>query len=305
MPTNKILLKWESFQSNIWQSFQDVKDDSDFSDVTLVCEDGTIFEVHRVIIAVSSGFFNRILRKVKNSHPLVYMKGMKGHEAQAVVDFIYMGEVTISEEELDSFLDIAKELDLKGINEKIKEIKKSTTSKENVNTKLLLNISDEIHDPCLDIDKELELEVLNEQIKEVIKPSTKLENMNLKLPSNADQTTSLFEENTRAANQTDTTTNTTKGPAWSFPEETSNMKFFSNRENLDEMVESMMESLGNSRYSCKVCGKEEKRTRGNMKNHIEGKHIEGVSHPCPLCGKLLKTRVCLAMHINRVHNKST
>jgi len=297
MPTNKILLKWESFQSNIWQSFQDVKDDSDFSDVTLVCEDGTIFEVHRVIIAVSSGFFNRILRKVKNSHPLVYMKGMKGHEAKAVVDFIYNGEVTISEEELDSFLDIAKELDLKGINEQIQEIKKSTTSKENVNTKLLFNISDEIHDQCLDIDKELELEVLNEQIKEVMKPSTSLENVNSKLPSNADQTTS--------ANQTDTTTNTRQEPAWSFPEETSNMKFFSNHENLDEMVESMMESLGSSRYCCKVCGKEEKRTRGNMKNHIEGKHIEGVSHPCPLCGKLLKTRVCLAMHINRVHNKST
>ena len=134
MGTNKILLKWDSFQSNIQRSFQDVKDDSDFSDVTLVCEDGVIFEVHRVIIAVSSGFFNRILRTVKNSHPLVYMRGMKGHEVKAVIEFIYNGEVTISDEDLDSFLNITKDLELKGLNEQINVTKKATTRTQNVNT---------------------------------------------------------------------------------------------------------------------------------------------------------------------------
>ena len=120
-----------------------------------------------------------------------------------------------------------------------------------------------------------------------MKPSTCEENVNLEPASNLDMA------------------NRKQGPAWSYPEETSNMKFFSNLENLDEMVESMMESLGGGRYSCKVCGREEKRSRANMKNHIEGKHIKGVSHPCPLCGKFLKTKACLAMHIHRVHNKST
>ena len=46
-----------------------------------------------------------------------------------------------------------------------------------------------------------------------------------------------------------------------------------------------------SRVACvdEGCGKTSK-LKGNMKFHIEGKHIEGVRHPCNLCEKIFRSR---------------
>ena len=41
---------------------------------------------------------------------------MNSDDILAVVDFVYNGEVNIYQENLDSFLNIAKKLDLKGLN---------------------------------------------------------------------------------------------------------------------------------------------------------------------------------------------
>ena len=52
---------------------------------------------------------------------------------------------------------------------------------------------------------------------------------------------------------------------------------------------------------CKVCGKE---GHGNyIKQHIESNHMEGVSLPCQLCDKLLRSRHALSNHISRYHKE--
>ena len=48
---------------------------------------------------------------------------------------------------------------------------------------------------------------------------------------------------------------------------------------------------------CKVCGKEG--YLKDIKQHIEAKHLEGVSIPCNLCGKILRWRHALSYHISR------
>ena len=48
-------------------SFANLKEDKEFADVTLVCEDDQQVEAHKVILAASSPFFENILKK--NRHP--------------------------------------------------------------------------------------------------------------------------------------------------------------------------------------------------------------------------------------------
>ena len=91
-----------------------LRDSTDFVDVTLACEDGRQIEAHKVIIATSSPFFRKILIRNKNSHPLIYMRGMKYDELAAIVDFLYYGEANVNPESLDSFFQMAEELQLKG-----------------------------------------------------------------------------------------------------------------------------------------------------------------------------------------------
>ena len=108
-------MKWNDFQHNIVTSFQDLHKELDFSDVTLVCEDDHQIEAHRVILSACSPVFKTILRKNKHSHPMVYMRGLKAKDLVAIVDFIYLGEANIYEEDLDIFLALAEELQLKGL----------------------------------------------------------------------------------------------------------------------------------------------------------------------------------------------
>ena len=72
-------------------------------------------DAHKVILAASSPFFQKLLGKTKHPHPLIYMKGLKSDDLLAIVDFLYRGEANIFQENLDSFLAVAEELQLKGL----------------------------------------------------------------------------------------------------------------------------------------------------------------------------------------------
>ena len=113
--SEKLCLKWNDFQENIKSSFGSLREDTDFTDVTLACEDGQQVEAHKVILAASSPFFQKLLGRNKHLHPLVYMRGMKSDDLLAIVDFLYRGEAKVYQDNLDSFLAIAEELQLKGL----------------------------------------------------------------------------------------------------------------------------------------------------------------------------------------------
>ena len=93
-----------------------MRKDYDFTDVTLVCEDGHQVEAHRVILSASSPFFQKLLKRNKHANPLICMRGMKSEDLLVIVDFLYYEEVNIYQENLDTFLTIAKEFQLKGLN---------------------------------------------------------------------------------------------------------------------------------------------------------------------------------------------
>ena len=115
--SEKLCLKWNEFQENLNSSFGGFRNDQDFADVTLVCEDSAEIETHKVVLASSSPFFMEMLKKRKHPHPMIYMKGVKGEYLLAMVDFLYFGEANVNQENLDVFLSLAEELRLKGLTE--------------------------------------------------------------------------------------------------------------------------------------------------------------------------------------------
>ena len=113
--SEKLCLKWNDFQENLNSAFGVLRNDKEFSDLTLACEDGTQIETHKVILASSSPFFMEILKRNKHPHPLIYMRGIKAEELVAIIDFLYFGEANVNQESLDAFLALAEELRLKGL----------------------------------------------------------------------------------------------------------------------------------------------------------------------------------------------
>jgi len=110
----KFCLKWNEFESNVSTAFRELREDKDFFDVTLACDDEQI-EAHKVILSACSPFFRKVLRKNPHAHPLLYLKGVKFTDLQSVLNFMYHGEVNVAQEELNSFLAVAEELQVKGL----------------------------------------------------------------------------------------------------------------------------------------------------------------------------------------------
>ena len=111
----KFCLKWNDFKENVASAFGSLRSDNDYTDVTLVCDDDHQIEAHKVILVSSSPFFQSLFKRNKHANPLIYMRGLKSHDILAIVDFMYYGEANIYQDNLDSFLSIAEELDLKGL----------------------------------------------------------------------------------------------------------------------------------------------------------------------------------------------
>lgn len=93
---------------NLWQ------DGEVFADVTLACRDKQL-KAHKVILSACSPFFRQVLTSNPHPHPLVYLKGISGPDLEAIVGFIYQGETNVTEEQLDSFLSSAQELQVAGL----------------------------------------------------------------------------------------------------------------------------------------------------------------------------------------------
>ena len=113
--SEKLCLQWNDFQENIKSAFGNLREDKDFTDVTLACGDGQQVEAHKVVLAASSPFFQKLLGRNKHPHPIIYMTEMKAENLLAIVDFLYRGEANILQKNLDSFLAIADELQLMGL----------------------------------------------------------------------------------------------------------------------------------------------------------------------------------------------
>ena len=117
----KLCLQWNDFCDNASSAFRDLKDDEEFTDVTLACEDGQQVEAHKVVLISFSPFFLNLLQRNKHPHPLVFMKGLKYENLLSMVDFLYRGEANVYQENLDTFLAMADELQLKGLNKREEE----------------------------------------------------------------------------------------------------------------------------------------------------------------------------------------
>ena len=225
--SEKLCLKWNDFQENLNSSFGVLRNDQDFADVTLVCEDGSQITTHKVILSSSSPFFMEILKRNKHPHPMIYMRGIKSDNLVAMVDFLYFGETNVNQESLNAFLGLAEELKLLGLTT-------GDRNKDEQDTKPQTQLNDSTLNATFNAPVKVEADEMDEQIKSL-------------------------------------------------------------------MTHKVAGSQTSAAWACNVCGKEDVK-KSNIKTHIEAIHItSGLSYPCDVCGRALRTKQALRSHKSRTH----
>jgi len=124
MSGEKFCLKWNDFESNISHAFRDLRSDGELFDVTLACSsqddsgaNKQLIQAHKVILSACSPFFRNLLRQLPMgpSVPVIYLRGIKQQDMEAVLSFMYHGEVNVAQDNLNSFLSVAEDLKVKGL----------------------------------------------------------------------------------------------------------------------------------------------------------------------------------------------
>ena len=142
-------LKWRDFKENTTSAFRTLREEQEFADVTMVCEDGQHVEAHKAILASSSPFFLNLLKENQNPHPLLFMTELKYETVLAMVDFLYH-ETNMDEEEVKLFLAAAEELNVKDLANLDAQFKSQTNS--NIKKHKITYFKDELDELLFDFD---------------------------------------------------------------------------------------------------------------------------------------------------------
>ena len=113
--SEKFSLKWNDYQSNWNKALNELRKDTEFTDVVLISDDKVKFSAHKILLSSCSSLLKFILKSNTQANPLLYLGGVNSTNLGFILDYIYHGEVNIYQEQLDSFLESAQKLEINGL----------------------------------------------------------------------------------------------------------------------------------------------------------------------------------------------
>jgi len=333
MSSEKFCLRWNDFETNISSAFRELRDDKDFFDVTLACDDEQI-QAHKVILSACSPFFRNILRRNPHQNPLLYLKGVKFTDLQAVLNFMYHGEVNVAQEELNSFLAVAEDLRVKGLTQNNsgnpKPVKDPPYRPPPPKSPITRPPDREppvskrprpapVQSYQHDDDIQEVVPVKSEPREHPIIPPTPVYSSPAPPPPAAPQQMVAAEQhNDGQLQQLDDSMygaddsyddyggyDNTQGyeVAGTMGDQTMDASKgqISNVEDFDKYMDKEPETSG---YYCNICQMYRKRGKADVRNHIESKHFpNSFTYNCHLCSYVVGTNKALSRHVQNVHTK--
>jgi len=284
MASEKFCLRWNDFESTLPHAFRELREDKDFFDVTLACDDQQL-QAHKVILSACSPFFRTILKRNPHAHPLLYLKGVKYVDLVAVLNFMYHGEVNVAQEELNSFLAVAEELKVKGLTQNNPS---SGSPRKEPPPAPKRQVSDPVPPPPK---RPRPPPPEDEEVQEVAMPSVKAEPQQYQ-QQGAEQVLAQVEEYGEEGYEED----------YGQYEEGYAMMAQAGAEGNKgnkESIASSIQKLGDNVWQCNVCSKICAR-KDNIINHIENQHYPG-SYKCFQCHMVFKSQNTLHVHVKRNH----
>lgn len=273
-------VQWEYHPSHLKVLLADLYESSNFSDLTIICDGDAKLKVHKVILALYSGFFSDLFSQHDNEE-VVIMPEVNLKDIVAILDLIFMGKSSINIDRLESILSLANELQIKNFEESNLKIQcsaqsKTTFIKESKRNNFPLNINQKILFENLFVKSEpMETSIFQESFGQ-----TKLNNE----PKDRLLTAKKQKLLQKVSKMTE---GTPVAPSITDPNP------------LDDIGEIKFIKAENI-FDCKLCGKEF-RTKGGVHVHHKSEHLKR-RYVCSACEAEFKTREHLKVHF-RVHHE--
>ena len=91
-----VSLTSDSHSAQLVQTFGDLFRNKILTDVTLLCEDRSKIDAHKVVLCAGSNFFREFFTNNTNDNLILYMRGIPKQQLLPLIQFLYIGETTVS-----------------------------------------------------------------------------------------------------------------------------------------------------------------------------------------------------------------
>ncbi|XP_023321931.1 protein tramtrack, beta isoform isoform X7 [Eurytemora carolleeae] len=273
-------LKWNDFQQCIKSTFQDLREESDFMDVTLSC-DGQQIKAHKVILSACSLTFKNLLKQNPSQNPVILLWDVSPRDLSSILDFMYNGEVNVKQEHLNSFLSVAEKLRVRGLcqnngkdTNKPKDNKTKVRAAEPSETPAKRPKFDQIDDDEI------------EEIKPTEPPTVKQERLETVTPGFS---AAVPPQSVQVVGE-------------AFTEEFAETEDYGEYyEDGNYGVDPVDQGQAGKGLDCNICGKSFSRNSA-LKTHIRDIHENvGLVFTCTACNKLCKSESALKVHYSCYH----
>ena len=272
--TGKLSIQCDHFEDHIKTAFSKIREYEDYVDVTLACAEDQV-QAHKVIVASFSPILAGILKRQKSNHPVIYLKGIKSVDLINVVNFMYEGQVSLAASNLDSFFDVANELQVEGLFHR-DEVEINTEMDESPLESANADVMDRS-----DMDGTDEKVIVKVESEDSDIQTDYLDYGNEQEVGEVSDVQRDFFVNHNVAN-----VGGDCEAVWEPPNINNNLKMFT--------------SAGNGKWSCNVCNKMIIGNKSQMKRHVII-HVPGQEVSCNICGNVFKNKYSFESHKSRTH----
>ncbi|XP_050362390.1 zinc finger and BTB domain-containing protein 14-like [Nymphalis io] len=279
-------LRWNNYVNHVTEAFNSLRFENDLVDVTLCCDGGKI-RAHKMLLSACSNYFKQIFKENPCQHPVIIFRNFKYEDLNAIINFMYHGEVNIFQEQLESFLITAELLEVKGLTDNAED--ESSKGQLKITENSSLDLSSKSSRP-------IELPVL---------PSTD-EPMNLAtLPTSRDE--NIPQDNSVVAQETEIAVNepqpeTSKLDTTNIkPKVTTNindeMQVDTQSTSAEDLSDKSNAESDLAKFRCQLCPKGFK--------HPTSLTLHKDSHAgktqCPVCHRSFSRSYDMRSHLQRIH----
>ncbi|ROT74427.1 broad-complex core protein isoforms 1/2/3/4/5 isoform X2 [Penaeus vannamei] len=133
MEAEVLALKWNNHQSIFYHIISGLRTKGSYTDVTLACE-GKFYPVHKLVLSTCSEYFSDIFDRTPCKNPVVVLKDIQCRDLEFLLDYMYIGEVNVRQNELSSLIKAAECLRVKGLAVPDEEPKHAAAATTNTTT---------------------------------------------------------------------------------------------------------------------------------------------------------------------------
>lgn len=115
LPINSLYsLTWGDYGTSLVSAVQLLRCHGDLVDCTLAAG-GRSFPAHKIVLCAASPYLLELLKNTPCKHPVVMLAGVNANDLEALLEFVYRGEVSVDHSQLPSLLQAAHCLNIQGL----------------------------------------------------------------------------------------------------------------------------------------------------------------------------------------------